>query len=309
MLDAVLLYVLYAIAAAIFAYRLLSLTKTKELLMFSGFILLGLLLFWYERANIALLIAGVIIFNALLSSYGRKVCYLFIAIAIAYSSIAYFHGAQMLMQAVFLGILSGSYIAKEKSGAMHMKHVLLRNAIQVAAGVVFIAVLYMYGTGLLTVVLLAFLLMASLVANYALAYRPKPLSNLLYSIEKEGVGLGSGARWLAVGAIVAAAFLPKAYIIVVFIAIFISDSLSTVVGMRLHGPKLPYNNKKTFAGTLAYFISAAAISYLFIGIYALPLGLFAALLESQPFHIDDNFDVSFVLVLLILALSYAGIVI
>ncbi len=308
MLNIFSLYLLYAAATVILAYRLIKLAKAKDLLIYSGFLITGIALFWYQHADIAALIAGVIIFNALISSYGKKVCYLFIVAAILYSSYVYFLSAQLLLEAIFLGMLSGSYITKEKSKAMRKNHILLRNAIQIAAGIAFIGILYLYGLGLLTVVMIAFLLLASLVANYALTANDS-LSKALYSIEKEGTVLGSGARWLSVGAIVAVAFLQKDYAIVVLIAIFISDSLSTIVGQSLAGPKLPYNGKKTVSGTAAYFLSASILSYPFIGIAALPIGIIAALLESQPFHIDDNFDVALVTVILFLVLSYLGVMV
>lgn len=300
------LYALYATASVILAYRLLKLTKTRDLLIYSLFLLASILLFWYEHASVAIPISGVIIFNAMISSYGKKECYLFILIGALYSLFVYPAGLSLLLQSVFMGMLSGSGIAATEKTHMQESTELKRNAVQITAGVFFI-LLFAVNPNVGDSFMLAFVLLGSVFGNYVLSKKSSPVAKILYGFERNGVLLGSGARWLALGAIVAAAFLTTNMAIAVFSAIFIGDSLSTLVGLRFKTAKLPYNKKKSVGGTLAYFFSVLFISYFFIGPLAIAIAIIAALVESQPLHIDDNFDVALVLALLFIGLGLIGI--
>lgn len=306
--DLLSLYVLYAIASAILVYRLYKLTKTRDLALFSTVLLLSIALFYYEHTFIALLLSGVVIFSAIISSYGTKRCYLFILVGLLYASLAYTIGAQYMLQSLFLGMLSGSNIIFQKKKASHKEKELLRNGIQIAAGVIFIAVFYFLAPDLADGALFWCIIIGSLLGNYALSRSSGSVAKTLYKFEREKTLLGSGARWLAIGALVAASFLTRNMIIAVFSAIFLADSFSTLVGITFKTPKLPYNSRKSIGGTLAYFVTVLAVSYFFIGPIAILFAAFAALFESQPFHIDDNFDVSLAMVALFLLIAYLGII-
>ncbi len=300
-------YVLYAIASVIFVYKLAKLSGMRELLLFSSILLLSVLLFHYENANLALLLSGMIIFSAIIPSYGTRLCYLFILIGAGYAVLAYTTGAVFVLQALFMGMLAGSQIVKEKKKYMHKGNELQRNAVQLIAGLFFIAVFILLRQDLADSVLFLFVILGSVLGNYSLLNSSGSLAKALRGLERHETVLGSGARWLALGSLAAAAFLPAEMVIIVFSAIFIADSFSTLVGLNLKTSRLPYNKNKSTGGTLAYFATVFLVSYLFIGLPALPLAVFAALFESQPFHIDDNFDVSLAMVILIL-LPYLGVV-
>ncbi len=85
------------------------------------------------------------------------------------------------------------------------------------------------------------------------------------------------------------------------------DGMASIVGMTLGRHKLPWNPRKSWAGTLGYILFgglAAAILLLWTapGQYgagfaiavAFTAALFAALLESQPLGLDDNLGVPLV---------------
>lgn len=307
MLNPTLLYILYSIASVILAYRLIKLTSTPRLAFFALMLIVSALLFHYENTNVALLLSGVIIFSAIISSYGTRLCYLFILVGLLYASLAYTIGAAFMLQSLLLGMLSGSHVSTEKKRYMHKGNELSRNMVQIAAGIFFIAVFYLLSQDIADAVLFWVVVIGSLLGNYALRRSSGSLAKLLYSLERRDTLLGSGARWLAMGSLLAAGFLTRDMVIVVFSAIFLADSFSTLVGIEISTPKLPYNGRKSLGGTLAYFFTVLIVSYLFIGPMAVVLAAIAAFSESQPFHIDDNFDVSLVMVVLIILMAHFGL--
>jgi uncharacterized protein (TIGR00297 family) len=93
------------------------------------------------------------------------------------------------------------------------------------------------------------------------------------------------------------------------------DGMASVVGMTLGRRKLPWNERKSWAGTAAYFVfgTAAATALLLWtapGAYPVPFALaacaaatlFAALMESLPHGLDDNLGVPLVTGLLLFCL-------
>ncbi|VVC71983.1 Uncharacterised protein [uncultured archaeon] len=67
------------------------------------------------------------------------------------------------------------------------------------------------------------------------------------------------------------------------------DGMATIAGrLYPHGPKLPFNRKKSFAGTLALAAFGFDASFPFVGFWALPLALICALVESAGLPVDDN---------------------
>src|SRR6185295_18844009 len=85
------------------------------------------------------------------------------------------------------------------------------------------------------------------------------------------------------------------------------DGMASVVGLTLGGPRLPWNPRKSWAGSLAYVLFGGAAATVFVqwtapGAYALGFAaaccfaaaLVAAALESQPQGLDDNLGVPMV---------------
>ncbi len=85
------------------------------------------------------------------------------------------------------------------------------------------------------------------------------------------------------------------------------DGMASLVGMTVGGPRLPWNPKKSWSGTLAYWLfgtlGAATLLWWTLSRtdqpYVLPFliaaaavtSLFAAMIESQPIALDDNISV------------------
>lgn len=96
------------------------------------------------------------------------------------------------------------------------------------------------------------------------------------------------------------------------------DGMASLVGMTVGGPRLPWNPKKTWSGTLAYtvFGTAGAATLLwwtldrggepyqlaFLVVAAFLTALVAALIESQPIALDDNVSVPLLAGLVLLGL-------
>ncbi len=305
--DIIFLYFLYAAATLMLAYRLIKLKKFSDLSSYSAILVISIIAFYLEHADIALLISGVIIFNAIIASYGKKLCYLFIFIGILYAAVSYTAGPEFVLQSLFLGMLSGSNILETKMHKNVKKNELRRNAVQILAGVFLISVFYILKNSIADAVLFWFVIIGSIFGNYALINRSGKISKFIDSFERSETTLGSGARWLAIGSLATASFLTGSTVLSVFSAIFIADSFSTLFGISIKTPKLPYNHNKSVGGTGVYFLTVLAISYFFIGPLSILLAIASSLFESQPYHIDDNFDVAILMIAIFMLLKFLGI--
>lgn len=306
--------IFYLIAAILFIYRIYDLSKKGErkiLAKYLVFLIFASALFLHQNLDLGILLSGVIIFNMIISSYGSKLDYLYFLICVFYVIMEYGIGVPLLSQSILIGLLSGSalprfYIKKETSKGIEYK----RNAVQACAGVFLILIGYLLGLNAVGTAVIILTMLGIIIGSYAASNRTSTISKLVYKLERKQASLGSGALWLAIGSLVAVAFLNNVKLmVVVFSAIFIADSFSTIVGISLDGIKLPYNTKKTLSGTTAYFIATAAVSYLFVGIWAVPLGLVAAFSESIKMPLDDNFFVSLVMTLILTTLIYFHIIV
>jgi dolichol kinase len=77
----------------------------------------------------------------------------------------------------------------------------------------------------------------------------------------------------------------------------IGDAASTIIGRRSRR-KLPYNARKTYGGTFAFFLASAPFAIYFAGAPGLFVAAAAALAESAESKIDDNLIVAVACVVL-----------
>jgi dolichol kinase len=71
----------------------------------------------------------------------------------------------------------------------------------------------------------------------------------------------------------------------------LADSLSTLVGYYFGKYKLPINKKKTWEGSITFFLVSFFILYLFTNpLYALILALITTVVEALPYF-DDNLSI------------------
>lgn len=116
------------------------------------------------------------------------------------------------------------------------------------------------------------------------------IDQLLKSLERPGRVSGYGAFWLIVGLLITLSFLgSKSEILATLFVVSVSDGVATIFG-RFGKQKLPYNKKKTYLGSILFFVSAS-ISYIFIGPIALLFAIFLSVIESLPLPFDDNLTV------------------
>ncbi|MEM8930689.1 MAG: TIGR00297 family protein [Acidobacteriota bacterium] len=99
------------------------------------------------------------------------------------------------------------------------------------------------------------------------------------------------------------------------------DGMASLVGMTVGGPKLPWNARKTWSGTLAYTvfgtIGAATLLWWtldrggepywlpYLIVAAFVTAVFSALIESQPIELDDNVSVPLLAGLMLLGMMQA----
>lgn len=302
-------FVLYATGLLLFLYKISISRRLRGVLYFLGFVVLGAVLFAYEHADMLSLVSGIVIFNMVVTSYGKKTNNLYIILGVFYVVVAYPLGVTTLSQSIFLGMLSGANISKtHKDRKLNKRIETRRDALQFIAGIFLIPAFYFLELNTSSFILLSLIVSGLFLGNYAVSNKRKKLLGIFSRFEREGENLGHGALWLSIGSLLAASLLNKVYIIIIFSGLYLGDSLSTVVGLNLKGPKLPYNRAKTVAGSLAYFIATSTVSYLFIGLYAIPVAMLAAFVEGLPELVDDNFDVAASLAFFFILISHFKIV-
>ncbi len=100
-----------------------------------------------------------------------------------------------------------------------------------------------------------------------------------------------GAIMYFVGILIVLVFTRDLNILLISILILsLSDGFATIVGRRYGKHRLPYNKKKSFEGTLTFFI----ISYIILSLFTKDLyfsllaSFMLAILESLNLKVDDN---------------------
>ena len=299
------LYLTIALLAVIFAAFLRRRRKMtrKELGILAVFLVIGIALFAIENVNawiIGALEIGMLSFNGLLSGKSPKNRTAYVALSLLYVALVHYVGFRLIAQALLIGILSGiTNIRQYKNRIMNRRVEIERDLVHLCMGVILMAIFYFEPEPIAVTALIMLVIGGIAAISLAEIYRGGKISSIVYKFERNGASLGHGAMWLALGALVAVAFLKNYYIIAVFSALFIGDPAATISGLYLGGPRLPYNHDKSVSGTIAFFAVTALVSYYFIGWYAIVVGIVAALVESLKLKIDDNFTVSAALVILL----------
>lgn len=300
----------YVFLITLFIYRFIitrDSARWKKLALFLFFIALGSALFVSEGATglaLVQLILGMLIFNGMIPTYGTDINFVYIAMGIGYILLSYFMGFAFIAQAMLFGMLSEVIMMKSVKERRRNRTVeVRRDIIQTIAGITFIIAYVLFSNVAADVLILSVIMIGIFLLNYAKTMHRKSISNMIYNLERKNTSLGHGALWLAMGTLVAVSFLDKPYILVIFAAIFIGDSMATIIGITYGGKRLPYNRSKSMAGTFVYFLSTFVASFVFIGWLALPIAIIAAFVESVPWKVDDNFSVSLVLVALLVAIA------
>ncbi|VVC01217.1 Uncharacterised protein [uncultured archaeon] len=121
------------------------------------------------------------------------------------------------------------------------------------------------------------------------------LDAFIARFERPGVMAGYGAMTYAAATLAILTLLAnKEQMIASMIVLGVGDAASTVIGRRSKR-KLPYNRRKTYGGSAAFFLCSLPSVY-FAGLAAVPVCALAAIAESLESNIDDNLIVAVVCV-------------
>jgi dolichol kinase len=181
-----------------------------------------------------------------------------------------------------------------------------RQVIHILAGYVIIAMLFWFGLDEAGVQSTELLLLGLLISGLMLINMKMlgmwigPFEWVLKIMDRrKDIFPARGPLMYLVGVLLILSFTKQSEFMLASIAVFATgDGFSTLVGMRVGRHKLPWNGKKSFEGTLAFFVTGSIAAYPFIGPLAIFYSGVLALVESLDFHIDDNLLVPFVAVIL-----------
>jgi dolichol kinase len=156
-------------------------------------------------------------------------------------------------------------------------------------GLFLILILFYSGRKILILFLGILLICGSIMIIWKLRGNRIPIADWFEkTFERKDVRFpGYGAFWYVVGTLLLALSLSNTNEIAASILILaLGDSAATIFGIGGVHP-LPYNQRKTIEGSLAFLIFSLP-SYLFVGWIGLPLALITAIAESLPASYDDN---------------------
>ncbi len=300
-------YLAPLVIIALFAYCAYAFRRKSDLLYLVAFLAAGFALASLEGSDAGALLVGILVFGGAAATLGSKASYALLGVAAAY--VFLLSGAPSLIaQAALLGFLSRSRSFMEKGSTSDARRETRRDVVQILIGLVLVGVFALSDYAGAKLFLIAGVLLGLLLSDYAIS-RPKGgASRLLRSLERRGAAFGQGAMWLALGALLAISFLNRNESIALLASIFIGDAVATIVGVKYGGIALPYNRKKSVAGSAAYFAAALLVSFPFLGYAAALTSLAGALMEGLPSYLDDNFDTAVALAMLMLLLGRAGLI-
>jgi phytol kinase len=300
-------YLAPLLAVALVAYCAIVFKRKSDLVWLAAFLAVGILLAHYEGADAGAMLIGIALFSSIAATLGSNENYAMVAVAAAYFAV--FGGTPALVaQAALLGFLSHARSFSGKNSARDKPTERRRDVVQIAIGVIVVAVFAVASYGTAEMFLLAALLVGLLLSNYAVSNPKARASRLLLSLERKNAVFGQGAMWLALGALIAISFLNRNEAIALLASIFMADAVATLVGTRYGRHALPYNRKKSAEGSAAYFAVALLVSFPFLGYAAVLVALVAATVESLPALVDDNFDTAVALSVLMLLIGYFGLI-
>ena len=167
-----------------------------------------------------------------------------------------------------------------------------RKVLHMVAGVAFLLLLIFLDRNKLIALLVLLLLGGLAVINMLLMGWRVPLTGwFLRNFERSGVRFpGYATAWYVSGLLMAATVLHgDGEIAAVICALAFGDGASAILGERGQ-KKLFYNKEKTAEGLLAFFIATLS-SCLFVGWIGVLFAALAAVFESLPLGVDDNFTI------------------
>jgi len=112
---------------------------------------------------------------------------------------------------------------------------------------------------------------------------------LLQAFERKEAFPAKGALNYVTGALLAVSFSQNFQFALAAIALLaFGDGFSTMVGKHYGKTKLHWNAKKTWKGSIAFFLAGGIFAFPFIGVVAFAYSLALAFIESFDLDVDDN---------------------
>lgn len=166
-----------------------------------------------------------------------------------------------------------------------------RQYFHIVLGLLLLTLFLAAGRSAFLILLFTAIVLGSFLANFYFLGQVKQIDFFRDRFERRGVKMmGIGSALYLLGIILLSVFLQENAEIAGGILLFgLGDGAATIFGLNGKRP-LPWNNKKTVEGTIAFFV-AGLPAYFFIGILALPLSALCAIIETLPLPIDDNISV------------------
>ncbi len=167
-----------------------------------------------------------------------------------------------------------------------------RKVLHIISGAVFLAFLLAFGRTRLIGLLVAVLLGGILTINLLMMGWKFPITDwFIRNFERPRIRFpGYATAWYVAGLLIATTLLhSEGEIAAVICALAFGDGVSAIAGER-GKRRLPYNKEKTVEG-MGTFALGTLLAFPFVGWIAVPFALLAAVFESLPLGIDDNFSV------------------
>lgn len=271
----------------------------------SVFVALALLAMFFIFNTYWILPVGILSLICAESLYSKNfyISFIFLALfVLAYSLFFNFNHIRIIDMSIILGfgsaflghdkLISYSRDNENQKGRSVSKEV-PRDLVQIAGGIVIILGIVFIGIVKSLFFLTIFILIYFLIINSVKDKHSFKAARFLTSLERENTKLGIGASWFAIGilALVSVAHNLN-FIILVVIAVTFGDSIATIVGSKLKGPKLFFNKKKSYSGFFSMFAVTAIAGFYLLGIYGIIYAIVAVFAEAlSTFPIDDNFSI------------------
>ncbi len=279
--------------------------KVMQEAKFAVAIALCAFLLYVQGANQLLLVPGIVIFYFMGRFYGRIVDIPIALLAILYVFVAStYSSTSFVAEVALLGLLASIDFERQVANNDNRGNVVIetkRDVLQFFFGIVLLGAFYFVPLQSAKMFTLLLLILGYVIVDFALMHKDGALYRFVHSMERRGTLLGEGAIMLGIGTLAVIAVLGSAVqIMIALSALFLGDSIATMIGINLKGPKLPYNTRKSIFGSLAYFIVVSLVAYQLVGGVGIVFGAVAAVAESMRTPIDDNLFVAIILVFLLL---------
>ena len=192
----------------------------------------------------------------------------FVIYASSYNSSTAFAG--MFAIGTIYGMMYREFaLSPRKPDAKKMrKKEINRDIIQIALGIVLVAILVIFPYIAAISIIFALILLAYTSNNLFANLRMGRFYTRSMDLERKGAIYGQGATYLAAGTALVMGFARgSTFLLFGIVVLFFADSLATIVGVSARNPtQLPYNRYKSIVGTLAFFVVAAVAGYFIIGL-------------------------------------------